>query len=95
MNEENLAESDNSVEEPQTDNQDQLLSLKAEAEETTEPEAMPPWQAKSPRKSLLIGVIGLIGCRNHIGPQKMGQILRAWQQNWLRLTKIIRNCGPK
>ena len=41
MNEENLAESDNSVEEPQTDNQDQLLSLKAEAEETTEPEAMP------------------------------------------------------
>ena len=58
MNEENLAESDNSVEEPQTDN-----------------------QAKISKKSLLSGVIDLIGCRNHIGPQKMGQILRAWQQS--------------
>ena len=50
MNEENLAESDNSVEEPQTDNQDQLLSLKAEAEETTKPEAMPHLASEEPQE---------------------------------------------
>lgn len=50
MNEENLAESDNSVEEPQTDNQDQLLSLKPESEETTEPEAMPHLASEEPQE---------------------------------------------
>ena len=50
MNEENLAESDNSPEEPHPDNQDQLLSLKAEAEETTEPEAMPHLASDDPSR---------------------------------------------
>lgn len=50
MNEENLAESDNSVEEPQTDNQDQLLSLKSEPEQITEPEAMPHLASEEPQE---------------------------------------------